>query len=94
MAEQIIKEIDDRIQNKKKLSPALPQEDVPIVNIRNVKMLSPPNYKMGEKVPWCFPTKMLLCSKMLLVQFLIHVKEQLFFFLWRTCWEYSKDAKI
>lgn len=50
MAEQVIQEIDDRIQNKKKLSPALPEEDAPIVNIRNIKMPSPPTYKVGEKV--------------------------------------------
>ncbi|XP_015284224.1 PREDICTED: transketolase-like [Gekko japonicus] len=50
MAEQIIQEIDERIQNKKRLSPAFPQEDAPIVSIRNVRMPSPPNYKMGEKV--------------------------------------------
>ncbi|KAJ7316841.1 hypothetical protein JRQ81_003003 [Phrynocephalus forsythii] len=50
MAEQVIQEIDDKIQNKKRLSPALPQDNVPIVNIRNVKMPSPPNYKLGEKV--------------------------------------------
>lgn len=50
MAEQVIQEIDDRIQNKKRLSPVFPQEDAPMVNIRNVRMPSPPNYKMGEKV--------------------------------------------
>ncbi|XP_054834767.1 transketolase [Eublepharis macularius] len=50
MAEQVIQEIDDKIQNKKRLSPALPQEDAPIVNIRNIKMPSPPNYKMGDKI--------------------------------------------
>uniref|UniRef100_A0ACB8EHA6 Uncharacterized protein n=2 Tax=Sphaerodactylus townsendi TaxID=933632 RepID=A0ACB8EHA6_9SAUR len=50
MAEQIIQEIDDRIQNKKKLAPAFPQEDAPFVNIRNIRMPSPPNYKMGEKI--------------------------------------------
>ncbi|XP_060095789.1 transketolase isoform X1 [Heteronotia binoei] len=50
MAEQVIQEIDDRIQNKRRLSPAFPQEDAPIVNIRNVRMPSPPNYKMGEKI--------------------------------------------
>ncbi|XP_068013900.1 transketolase [Melanerpes formicivorus] len=49
MAEQVIQEIDDKIQNKKKLSPALPEEDAPIVNIRNIKMPSPPTYKVGEK---------------------------------------------
>jgi len=50
MAEQVIQEIDDKIQNKKKLSPALPEEDAPVVNIRNIKMPSPPTYKVGEKV--------------------------------------------
>lgn len=73
MAEQVIQEIDDKIQNKKRLTPALPQEDVPIVNIRNVKMLSPPNYKMGEKVQWCFPAVM-LCLETLLVQVYINDK--------------------
>lgn len=50
MAEQVIQEIEDKIQNKKKLSPALPEEDAPVVNIRNIKMPSPPTYKVGEKV--------------------------------------------
>lgn len=50
MAEQVIQEIDEKIQNKKKLSPALPEEDAPVVNIRNIKMPSPPSYKVGEKV--------------------------------------------
>lgn len=50
MAEQVIQEIDDKIQTKKKLSPALPEEDAPVVNIRNIKMPSPPTYKVGEKV--------------------------------------------
>uniref|UniRef100_A0A8B9TUY4 Transketolase n=1 Tax=Anas platyrhynchos TaxID=8839 RepID=A0A8B9TUY4_ANAPL len=49
MAEQVILEIDEKIQNKKKLSPALPEEDAPVVNIRNIKMPSPPSYKVGEK---------------------------------------------
>lgn len=50
MAEQIIEEIVGKIQNKKKLSPTLPQDDAPAVNIKNVKMPSPPNYKIGNKV--------------------------------------------
>ncbi|XP_077181662.1 transketolase [Paroedura picta] len=50
MADQVIQDIDDRIQNKKRLSPAFPQEDAPIVSIRNVRMPSPPNYKLGEKI--------------------------------------------
>lgn len=53
MAEQIIQELEDKIQIKKKLSPALPEEDVPIINIKNVKMPSPPSYKVGEKVLPC-----------------------------------------
>lgn len=56
MAEQVIQEIDDKIQNKKKLSPALPEEDAPVVNIRNIKMPSPPTYKVGEKVLPSFVT--------------------------------------
>uniref|UniRef100_A0A8C8RME3 transketolase n=1 Tax=Pelusios castaneus TaxID=367368 RepID=A0A8C8RME3_9SAUR len=50
MAEEIIQEIGDKIQSKKKLSPTLPEEDAPVVNIRNIKMPSPPNYKLGEKM--------------------------------------------
>ncbi|KAG8128180.1 hypothetical protein E2320_015062 [Naja naja] len=49
MAEQIIEEIIGKIHNKKKLSPTLPQDDAPVVNIKNVKMPSPPNYKIGNK---------------------------------------------
>uniref|UniRef100_A0A7M4FPB8 transketolase n=1 Tax=Crocodylus porosus TaxID=8502 RepID=A0A7M4FPB8_CROPO len=50
MAEQVIQELEDKIQIKKKLSPALPEEDVPITSIKNVKMPSPPSYKVGEKM--------------------------------------------
>lgn len=50
MEEQVIQEINDKIKSKKKLSPTHPQEDAPTVNIRNIKMPSPPNFKMGEKV--------------------------------------------
>uniref|UniRef100_A0A1W7RC95 Transketolase n=1 Tax=Agkistrodon contortrix contortrix TaxID=8713 RepID=A0A1W7RC95_AGKCO len=49
MAEQIIEELNGKIQNKKKLSPTLPQDNAPAVNIKNVKMPSPPNYKIGNK---------------------------------------------
>ncbi|XP_069592829.1 transketolase [Ranitomeya imitator] len=50
LAEQSIKEIESKIQSKKKLSPALPVEDAPAVCIKNIKMLSPPNFKLGEKI--------------------------------------------
>ncbi|KAM4651524.1 transketolase [Discoglossus pictus] len=50
MAEQAIKEIESKIQSKKKLNPTLPEEDAPKVNIKNIKISSPPNYKLGEKV--------------------------------------------
>lgn len=50
LAEQAIKEIQSRIQSNKKLTPTLPVEDAPSVSIKNIKMLSPPNFKMGDKV--------------------------------------------
>ncbi|KAM9325367.1 transketolase [Gastrophryne carolinensis] len=50
LAEQAIKEIESKIQSKKKLTPALPVEDVPDISIKNIKMPSPPNFKIGEKV--------------------------------------------
>ncbi|XP_063796875.1 transketolase isoform X1 [Pseudophryne corroboree] len=49
LAEQAIKEIESKIQNNKKLTPALPVEDAPIVNIKNIK-LPPSNFKLGEKI--------------------------------------------
>lgn len=49
MAEQAIKEIEGKSQGKRKLTPALPVEDAPPVNIKNIKM-SPPNFKLGEMV--------------------------------------------
>lgn len=50
VAEQTIKEMESKIQSKKKLSPALPVEDAPSISIKNIKMPSPPNFKLGEKV--------------------------------------------
>ncbi|KAG8542815.1 hypothetical protein GDO81_026068 [Engystomops pustulosus] len=50
MAEKAIKEIQSKIQSNKKLSPALPVEDAPSINIKGIKMPSPPNYKLGEKI--------------------------------------------
>lgn len=63
MAEQVIQEIEEKIQNKKKLSPALPEEDAPVVNIRNIKMPSPPSYKVGEKVLPFFLKVCQMCFK-------------------------------
>ncbi|XP_072277049.1 transketolase [Pyxicephalus adspersus] len=50
LAEQAIKEIESRIQSNKKITPALPVEDAPAVSIKNIKMPSPPNFKLGDKV--------------------------------------------
>ncbi|XP_069823141.1 transketolase [Dendropsophus ebraccatus] len=50
LAEQAIKEIESKIQSNKKLVPTLPVEDAPSVNIKNIKMLSPPNFKLGDKI--------------------------------------------
>ncbi|CAH2313136.1 transketolase [Pelobates cultripes] len=50
LAEQSIKEIESKISNKKKLSPASPEEDAPAVSIKNIKMSSPPSFKLGEKI--------------------------------------------
>ncbi|XP_036594947.1 transketolase isoform X2 [Trichosurus vulpecula] len=50
MAEQVIEEIYSQIQSKKKILATLPKEDAPTVNITNIRMPSPPNYKLGEKL--------------------------------------------
>ncbi|KAM3915062.1 transketolase [Leptodactylus fuscus] len=50
LAEQVINEIESKIKSKKKLSPALPVEDAPSICIKNIKMPSPPNFKLGEKI--------------------------------------------
>ncbi|XP_053324962.1 transketolase [Spea bombifrons] len=50
LAEETIKEIEKKIHNKKKLCPTLPEEDAPAVSIKNIKMSSPPSYKLGEKI--------------------------------------------
>ncbi|XP_066452622.1 transketolase isoform X2 [Eleutherodactylus coqui] len=50
LAEQAIKEIESRIHSNKKLTPALPVEDAPSISIKNIKMPSPPNYKLGDKI--------------------------------------------
>uniref|UniRef100_A0A4W3I8W7 transketolase n=1 Tax=Callorhinchus milii TaxID=7868 RepID=A0A4W3I8W7_CALMI len=48
--EEIIKEIQGRIENNKKLSPEQPVEDAPDISIKNIKLSSPPNYKLGDKM--------------------------------------------
>uniref|UniRef100_F6T0D5 transketolase n=1 Tax=Xenopus tropicalis TaxID=8364 RepID=F6T0D5_XENTR len=50
LAEQSIKEIEGKIKSNKKLTPTLPVEDAPAVCIKNIKMPSPPGYKLGEKM--------------------------------------------
>ncbi|XP_074140574.1 transketolase [Sminthopsis crassicaudata] len=50
MAEQAIEEIHGQIQSKKKTLSTLPKEDAPAVNITNIRMPSPPNYKLGDKL--------------------------------------------
>ncbi|XP_069045584.1 transketolase isoform X2 [Lepisosteus oculatus] len=51
MADAVLKELHSRIlNNNKRLCPALPIDDAPSVNIRNIRMPSPPSYKPGEKI--------------------------------------------
>ncbi|XP_074055292.1 transketolase [Macrotis lagotis] len=50
MADQVIEEISSLIQNKKKIPATLPKEDAPAVNITNIRMPSPPSYKLGDKL--------------------------------------------
>lgn len=50
MAEQIIQEIHSQIQSKKKILATPPQEDAPSVDIANIRMPTPPSYKVGDKV--------------------------------------------
>lgn len=50
MADQIIQEIYSQIQSKKKIMATPPQEDAPSVDIANIRMPSPPSYKVGDKV--------------------------------------------
>lgn len=51
MADQIIQEIFSQIQSKKKILAKPPQEDTPSVDITNIRMPTPPSYKVGDKVP-------------------------------------------
>ncbi|KAI5174163.1 transketolase [Manis pentadactyla] len=50
MAEQIVQEIHSQIQSKKKILAAPPQEDAPEVGITNIRMPTPPSYKVGDKI--------------------------------------------
>ena len=51
-AESVIKHLNDMIKNKGaiQLQPGTPENDAPIVNIKNVQLSSPPAYKMGEEI--------------------------------------------
>ncbi|XP_063792451.1 transketolase-like protein 1 [Pseudophryne corroboree] len=48
--ESIINEIQNQIQTNKKLSPAPPVKDAPEVSIADIKMPTPPSYKVGDKI--------------------------------------------
>lgn len=50
MADQIVQEIYNQIQSKKKILVTPPQEDAPSVSITSIRMPSPPSYKVGDKV--------------------------------------------
>lgn len=50
MADQIVQEIYGQIQSKKKIMATPPQEDAPAVDIANIRMPTPPSYKVGDKV--------------------------------------------
>lgn len=50
MADQVIQEIHSQIQSKKKILATPPQEDAPSVDITNIRMPTPPSYKIGDKV--------------------------------------------
>lgn len=50
MAEQIIQEIYSQVQSKKKILATPPQEDAPSVDIANIRMPTPPSYKVGDKI--------------------------------------------
>jgi transketolase len=50
MADQIVQEIYSQIQSKKKILATPPQEDAPSVDIANIRMPTPPSYKVGDKV--------------------------------------------
>lgn len=50
MADQVIQEIHSQIQSKKKILATPPQEDAPSVDITNIRMPTPPSYKVGDKV--------------------------------------------
>uniref|UniRef100_A0A8C9JWY0 transketolase n=1 Tax=Panthera tigris altaica TaxID=74533 RepID=A0A8C9JWY0_PANTA len=50
MADQIVQEICSQIQSTKKILVTPPQEDAPLVDITNIRMPSPPSYKVGDKI--------------------------------------------
>ncbi|XP_069842188.1 transketolase-like protein 1 [Dendropsophus ebraccatus] len=48
--ESIISEIQGQIQTNKTLTPAAPVRDAPEVSIADIKMPTPPSYKVGDKI--------------------------------------------
>ncbi|KAL4693382.1 hypothetical protein H8957_002700 [Semnopithecus entellus] len=49
-ADAIIKLIESQIQTSRRLDPQRPIEDSPEVNITDVRMISPPDYRVGDKI--------------------------------------------
>ena len=49
-AEAIISYLESLIQSSDKPSPKAPQHTVPAVDITNIKLSSPPAYKIGEQI--------------------------------------------
>lgn len=51
MADSVVRELHSHIlASSKRLYPATPVDDAPLVNVRNIRMPSGPSYKLGEKV--------------------------------------------
>ncbi|XP_053329892.1 transketolase-like protein 1 [Spea bombifrons] len=48
--ESIINEVQNQIQTNRKLAPKAPTIDAPEVSISDIKMPSPPSYKIGDKI--------------------------------------------
>ncbi|KAM3911621.1 transketolase-like protein 1 [Leptodactylus fuscus] len=48
--ESIINEIQGQIQTNKKVTPSAPVRDAPEVSIADIKMPTPPSYKLGDKI--------------------------------------------
>ncbi|XP_032827614.1 transketolase-like [Petromyzon marinus] len=48
--EEVVQVIQKKISNATKLCPELPTEDAPVVDVSNVKLSTPPSYKLGDKI--------------------------------------------